>query len=188
MKFRIDCPCGEFVDVGEGAAGATFTCVCGRPIVVPSLSDMRTRAGVPTNAISPEFVVEHLLATGGFDGGKSCVACGIDTDATIVVTTECERAIQHKSGGFSWPLFLFLLIFCFPLWFWYLFAYVWAYQGPETPQEFGRDKIYPLPLRICQACRQKLAGPADIKQCLRKIQEYDLLLTKFPDANVTIDQ
>ena len=46
------------------------------PIVVPSLSELRTRAGLPTNAVSPEFVIEHLLATGDIPTGEGCVNCG----------------------------------------------------------------------------------------------------------------
>jgi hypothetical protein len=185
MKFRINCPCGDHIEVGEGAAGATFQCACGRPISVPSLTELRTRAGLPANHISPEFVIEHLLVTGELVCGNSCVECGIDTDALIHVQTECERVFKVRSGDFSWPLFLFLLVFCPLFWGWYLWAFILV-RASEEEHEYGRDKIYPLPLRICLTCQQKLKNPALIKQCLRKIAEYDLLLEKFPDAKVSL--
>ncbi len=143
MKFRINCVCGGFIEVGEGAAGATFACSCGLPIVVPSLSELRTRAGLPTNALSPEFIIEHLLPTGELESGKSCVACGTDTDALIHVMTECERVVKQQSGGFSWPVLLITLLL-FPFVGWYL---VWAARTFREEQEHGRDKIYPLPAR-----------------------------------------
>jgi hypothetical protein len=185
MKFRVDCPCGEHIEVGEGAAGATFMCSCGRPIAVPSLAELRTRAGLPANHISPEFVIEHLLLTRDLVPSKACVECGIDTDAIIHVQTECERVVKERSGEFSWPLFLFLLFVCPLWWLWYLWAYVLIGERPQE-HEFGRDKIYPLPLRVCKACQQKLSNAAIIKQSLRKVPEYDFLLEKFPDARVTL--
>src|SRR5713226_3088371 len=156
MKFRVDCLCGEHVEVGEGAAGATFACSCGRAIAVPSLAELRTRAGLPATHISPEFVIEHLLLAPDSLTGKACVECGIDTDAIIHVQTECERAVKERSGGFSWPLFLFLLVVCPPFWVYYLWAYLLVGEAPRE-HEYGRDKIYPLPLRSCVTCQQKLS-------------------------------
>src|SRR5438552_19001998 len=114
MKFRVNCPCGDYLEVGEGAAGASFACSCGKPLVVPSLAELRTRAGLPVNHISPEFVVEHLLLTPDALTGKSCVECGKETNAIVQVVTECERAVIVQSGGFSWPIFL-IALFLFPV-------------------------------------------------------------------------
>ncbi len=185
MEFRVDCPCGEHIMVSEGAAGVTFECVCGKPIVVPSLSELRTRAGLPTNAVSPEFIVEHFLVAGEIPGGNGCVDCGGEPADVVHIETECERVWKQRSGGFSWTAAVLLLIFCQPLLIYYLFwFYVYGDRGVE--KEFGRDKIYALPLRICPQCRPRLNDPVEIKRCLRRIPEYDLLLEKFPAAIVRV--
>jgi hypothetical protein len=62
---------------------------------------------------------------------------------------------------------------------------IWL-REPEEEREYGRDKIYPLPLPVCSACRPKLNGAAAIKASLNKVQEYQMLLDKFPDAKVSV--
>ena len=185
MEFRVDCGCGDHIMVSEGAAGARFDCACGRAIHVPSLSELRTRAGLPTNAVSPEFVIEHLLASGQMPMGPECIECGANPCPTILVTTECERATIVRSGGFSWPIFLFCLFLCQPLLIYYLWA-LFFFQARAEESEFGRDKVYALPLRICTKCEQKLRDSATVKQCLCKVVEYQMLLEKFPNAKVSV--
>jgi hypothetical protein len=64
MDFRINYDCGKSVTVTEGAAGARMLCPCGRTITVPSVKDLRLQAGLPPYNISPELMIEHLLAAG----------------------------------------------------------------------------------------------------------------------------
>jgi hypothetical protein len=186
MKFRVDCVCGDHIMVSEGAAGATFDCACGRTIEIPSLSDLRTRAGLPTNALSPEFIIEHLLAAGQMSLPTACLECGAEPCPTVCVRTECERAILKRSGGISWPIVIFCLIFCQPFLVWYLWS-LFVYPQAQEETEYGRDKVYSLPLPICSNCRDALRDTARIKALLGKVAEYRMLLEKFPNASVAIE-
>src|SRR5207245_987010 len=124
--------------------------------------------------------IEHLLLSGELPFGSACNECGVEPCEMIHVTTVCERALPEKSGT-SWILIL-LAIFCVPWLFWY---FVFA-ERSSSLKEYGRDKIYPLPWRVCKGCRQKLNNAGAIKKSLCKIPEYQMLLEKFPAANVTI--
>jgi hypothetical protein len=177
MDFRLTCLCGQGVTVTEAAAETDIGCSCGRAISVPSLKEMRLQAGLPAYDISPETIIEHLLPLGQLPGSKACVGCGAETDHSIQVLTECERSWSSHSGGFSWmTLLLSALFFPFRVWLW---------QEAEE-REYGRDKVYSLPLPVCTGCKATLRGRKAILQGLHKIPEYARLLDKFPDASVVI--
>src|SRR5262245_23210614 len=97
IKFRVNCPCGDFVLVSEGAAGATFTCSCGKPIEIPSSTQLLLDAGLAPVA-PPEEVVEAMLITGAVPENKACTVCGDDSRRIIHVLTECERLQTQRSG------------------------------------------------------------------------------------------
>jgi hypothetical protein len=179
MEFRIDCPCGEHLMIGEGAAGATFTCACGKPIVVPSLTKLRVSAGLPANDVAPEQIVEHLLFTGEVPGPPTCIACDQPTDRVMHVVAECERVQKPAPPKLSWWVLLFVSPLAFSI------ARL-MHRDTDPPPEHGRDKIYPLPLRICPRCEPMLSDPAHRQRCLRMIPEYRLLLDKFPGAMLSV--
>jgi hypothetical protein len=63
--------------------------------------------------------------------------------------------------------------------------WVWLVaRWQRDEKEYGRDKVYTLPLRVCPACQPTLRKRAGIKECLRSVPEYDSLLDKFPAARV----
>jgi hypothetical protein len=43
MAFEITCDCGKKLPVTEGMAGSSISCVCGRSVSVPSLSQLRSQ-------------------------------------------------------------------------------------------------------------------------------------------------
>src|SRR5437870_2392755 len=54
MDVSITCECGARRTVSDGAAGTRFTCACGRAVSVPSLAELRMRAGLSAVPVSPE--------------------------------------------------------------------------------------------------------------------------------------
>lgn len=179
MEFQIDCPCGQKVTVNEGAADGMATCVCGRSVPVPALTELRVRAGLSPYHVSPELVIEHLLAAREIPWGQTCVRCGAATEELAEVVTDCERAWTKEVGTASWPAMVFATLFM-PMWAWVI-----AFQRGEERQ-YGKDKIYPLPLPICGACRPQLSSPKAVKDCLTVVPEYRHLLAKFPNAKVQV--
>jgi hypothetical protein len=59
-----------------------------------------------------------------------------------------------------------------------------AISGEET--EWGKDRIFLLPLRICDACQQTLSKPVELKAALRRVALYQRLLKKYPLATVSL--
>jgi hypothetical protein len=159
--------------VREGLAGTRHTCACGRVITVPPLHELRRQAGLPPYELSPELVIEHLLASGELPPDQSCVLCGIDTDHELRVRTECERVQVRTEGGFSVALAVLAML---------LTGWLILLRRRGPPTEYGRDKIYTLPLPLCPECRPALRNEKDVKAAMRQVPEYCRLLDKFPDA------
>jgi hypothetical protein len=123
--------------------------------------------------------VETLLLAGKLPEERSCVLCGAVTDASICCTTECERAYVRSSRPSLWVYVLGFLTFG-----WLGVAAAEASRGEE--REMGTDRIFPLPLRVCAACRPRLTSPADLKDALMRVSLYRRLLAKYPDARVSL--
>jgi hypothetical protein len=179
MDFRIQCSCGLAITVSEAAAGGEVRCACGQTVRIPQWSELRVRAGLPPYNISPELLIENLLIKGELTFDNKCVKCEETTDHLVQVLTKCEKVWVKETGSGSWTSVLALIVFG-----WWG-GILMALQRQED-KTYGRDKTYWLPLRICPACEQTLRTPQDIKLCLRAVPTYDLLLDKFPDAEVSL--
>jgi hypothetical protein len=179
VHYELDCECGNKLSVRETAAGAQELCSCGRTLIVPSLHELRSRAGLPAPGLSPEKVVETLLLAGKLPEEDHCVLCGVATTASICCTTECERA-SVVSGRPSWWVYLL----GFLTFGWLGVAVARATAGDD--REWGRDRIFPLPLRVCANCRDQLTRAADLKAALSRVPVYRRLLEKYPNARVSL--
>ncbi|HEV3078993.1 MAG TPA: hypothetical protein VGY66_04415 [Gemmataceae bacterium] len=179
MRYELDCACGASVTVAEAAAGTTALCRCGRAVVIPSLRELRRQAGVREPAVAPELMVESLLLAGKLPEEDHCVLCGVKTGTSICCRTECERA-RMVSGQPSWWVYLAAV-----LTFGWLGA-VFAKATAGEAREWGKDRIFSLPLRVCDACRQSLTSPAQLRAALCRVPLYRRLLNKYPDATVSL--
>jgi hypothetical protein len=175
MNFLVRCECGAPTWVSEGSAGAKIPCACGRTISVPALHQLREEIGLsPYPGISPEMAIERLLAAGRLPADNLCVGCGKETEQVVQVRAECERAII-RGGRVSW-LRLLLYILVAPV------VLVIPRDGP--PQEYGRDKIYWLPLVLCEDCQRAAQDPNVLWDYFQRVPLYRELLMKFPSARV----
>jgi hypothetical protein len=176
MDFRIKCPCGLSITVSEAAAGGEARCACGQMVRIPEWTELRERAGLPRYNLSPELVIENFLIRGEVPFDDKCVKCEEPTDQLVRVLTKCERGWVQQTGGVTWLTALMMI-----------FSPVIVFQRREE-RSYGRDKIYSLPLRICPACLATIRTRDDVKHCLRAVPVYNLLLDKFPDAEVSISR
>lgn len=179
MPYRLDCECGDCVVVEETAAGTTTLCRCGRAVVIPSLRELRRRSGLGEPDVSPELVVETLLLAGKLPEEDHCVLCGVATDTSVCCRTECERARVQSGQPSLWHYLLGFLTFG---WLGVVIASLWARED----REWGKDRIFSLPLRVCDACRQRLTTPAEVKAALCRVPLYRRLLTKYPCAKISL--
>jgi hypothetical protein len=179
MDYQLPCTCGEYLTVTEGSAGAQVKCVCGRIMTVPSLGGLRELAGEPAHQPAPEIVVEQMLLAGALPPNRNCVHCGLATANVVNIQVECERVWVHKSGGYGAAAFFALFIS------WWFAGIALLFRDKEV-HEFGRDKIYALPLPVCPECRPMLNGGKAAKASLARVPEYRLLLEKFPEAKIDV--
>jgi hypothetical protein len=183
MQYELDCACGNKILVRETAAGAKELCPCGRTLVVPSLHELRQRAGLPVPGLSPEKVVETLLLAGKLPQEDACVLCGITTEGVLCCTTECERAYVQSSQPPWWWLVLSVFLNLLPFG-WIGDVIVSPGSGEES--EWGTDRVFPLPLRVCADCQHLLTDPCLMKEALNRVPLYRQLLEKYPEAKITM--
>jgi hypothetical protein len=122
-------------------------------------------------APSPELEIETLFSVGRMPFENICVRCGLETSEQIQIIIECERV--QTTGGFSWATLILSALF--------LRVAIFHWKGRT---QYGRDKIYWLPLPVCRECRDQLEDPAALRRALRKVAVYRRLLEKFPRAIV----
>jgi hypothetical protein len=178
MKYRVQCTCGDAISVAECDAGSQVQCWCGRVVEVPSLRELRRQAGEPGPTVSPEMEVEALLLAGKLPEEDRCVLCESPTNGCVSCRTECERAYVQRSGPPLWVRALAFLTFG-------LIGAAVASAMPGHEQEWGKDRIFSLPLRVCDACRKGLTSSQAMKDALCRVPLYRRLLRKYPAAKIT---
>jgi hypothetical protein len=188
FDYRLPCACGSSITVREASAGAKIPCGCGRTVVVPSLRDLRRMAGAAEPSFSPEFVVEAMLVAGRLPEGNNCLLCGLGTDHSLCCMTTCELAYVGEikppwAIRFSVEKGLGLIPGVGQL-----FALIAGLLLDRTTVtgEWGRDRVFPLPLRVCPACAQDLTNPEEIKRAMFLVPVYKDLLEKYPRATIAI--
>jgi hypothetical protein len=176
MQYLVDCECGSYVSVEETDAGTTTLCTCGRTVVIPSLRELRRSAG-QTAPVSPELTIESLLLAGELPEETNCVLCGERTDSSVCCKIQCEQALVRSGRPSLWAYLLAGLTLG-----WLGLAILKATQ--QEDKEWGKDRLFPLPLRICVSCRQRLKTPAEVKEALCQVPLYEQLLMKYPKTRV----
>lgn len=179
MDFRIQCPCGLAMTISEAAAGSVTKCACGKDVKIPEWTELRVRAGLPPYNVSPELLIEHILQNRELPFDNKCLRCEVPTDHLIQVLTTCEKTLVQQSGGGIWSILVATL----------LGGALWGALASQMRGEekvHGRDKRYLLPLRICPDCARTLKSRQEIKMCLCAVPTYNLLLDKFPDAEISL--
>jgi hypothetical protein len=183
MEYELHCECGATLIVRETAAGTKERCQCGLTLVVPSLHELRRRAGLPVPELPPEKIVETLLLAGKLPQEDYCVLCGVTTEGVICCTTECERAyVPSSHPSWRWAFWgIGLIVSPFDA----IKDAIIASHADEG-REWGKDRVFTLPLRVCVKCRHDLIGLSALKAALERVPLYRRLLEKYPEARITL--
>jgi hypothetical protein len=179
MQLHVPCECGEDVPVTEGEAGSRISCCCGRTVVVPSLRELRRQAGVPGQGVAPELVLETLLLAGKLPEEDECVLCSEPTAGCVSCVVDCERAVVSDGRPSFWAELGLIVLFGW-------IGVLLARSGRKEPMEWGKDRSFTLPLRLCDACRPALTNFASVTRALRSVPLYRRLLDKYPRAVITL--
>jgi len=180
MDFTIDCSCGEQLRVGAADAGGTKRCQCGKANAVPSLSELRHRAGQNRYDVSIAEKLRYMFADGDLPPDNICAECGVETSNVLECSVECERPYT-KGRGF-WRTVL--LGFFAPIWI--LGALNREYNEPEV---FGEELIVDTPLPLCPDCAAHLTeGKHNLRELLRRAPLYDQLFQEYPKAIAAVSR
>jgi hypothetical protein len=179
MQLHVPCECGEDVPVTEGEAGSRTTCRCGRTVVVPSLRELRRQAGVPGDGLAPELVIEALLLAKKLPEEDECVLCSEPTNGCIFCQVECERAVVSDGEPPIWAVVASVVLLGW-------LGALLARNARREPREWGKDRSFTLPLRLCDKCRPTLTNFASVTRALRSVPLYRRLLDKYPRAVITL--
>ncbi|MCI0685251.1 MAG: hypothetical protein L0Y71_24400 [Gemmataceae bacterium] len=179
MEHYIPCTCGDGVTVPETAAGTTVPCTCGRTVTVPSFRELRQRSGLGEPQPPAAMVIESLLLAQELPQERECVLCGIATDHVVSCRTICEQAYVETGDRPWWQVLIAAVTFG------WLFALIFA-ADRKPAQEFGNDRIYSLPLRVCDRCVPQLSNATAVKEALGRAPLYRRLLAEYPDTVVEL--
>lgn len=178
MDFTIDCACGQKLCVGTADAGGSKRCHCGAINAVPSLSELRRRAGQQGYEVSIADKLRYMFAEGELPPDNACVQCGAETSSVLPCLVECER--PHTKGRGFWGTVLFGLFA--PVWI--LGALNREYKNPEV---FGQELIVNTPLPLCSGCTAEVQRRKhNLSDLLCCVPLYERLLQAYPDANVAV--
>jgi hypothetical protein len=120
-----------------------------------------------------------MLLAGTLPPDRNCVHCGVATENLLKIRVECERAWRRGSdSSLSGNVGLFLAACLGPI--------AWLFRGTDEVHEFGRDKIYDVPLPICPSCRAMVSTELAVWASLERVPEYRRLLEKFPEARLEV--
>jgi hypothetical protein len=214
MDFVLHCECGAPTRISEGSAGAKIDCTCGRTLSVPALHELRARAGLTAYITgSPEYMIERLLAAGRSPTDGSCAGCRAASAQTVRVKIECRQGIGRSRFkhpvllialvvlfalvvAVFWEKFLlmlvvFLLVFLFlsPLLFPILITLFWRFvlRSMQVPVEYGKNRVYWLPLPLCPNCERQAAGDRKVlRQFFWHVPLYRDLLEKYPSSRIDL--
>jgi hypothetical protein len=127
--------------------------------------------------------IETLLLTGRLPGREDCVLCGAITGNKICCMAVCETArVKYERPWWWWPpvIAMWLVVSLLsPI------VVIFGFER-QRPKEYGRDRFYDLPLRICSQCRLKLTDEDVVKDAMSEVPLYRRLLEKYPDAKVSV--
>lgn len=140
LRVRLHCECGESTQVGEGFAGASMECRCGRQIQVPALHQLRELAGLPPVAADPVLMIYDRLARKELPP-RTCAGCGERSECLFDCALQCTHTqhatiLDHFGGTFS--------------------RAIAVANSLDRASVEGEELIIPTPFSTCEACRRAM--------------------------------
>lgn len=180
MEYHVECRCGTQVAVKADDAGSTVLCECGESVTVPSLSKLRTTAGISSYESGAIDAIQRMLAEGTLPWGETCAVSGRPTRDVILINVQCEHLAPPKD-----PIkFALLLAMCAGPW-----ATLILFSKPG--QAHGRDTAVIVPLRVCREYQHGLEGwrgRRKLRRLLKTVPVYARLLGEYPSAALSINE
>jgi hypothetical protein len=175
MPYWVDCTCGHRTEVTETQAGTEIPCQCGKAVLIPRLSELRSQAGEAAEDPSPELVIRYLYGSGKEAvGGNACACCDATPVDRVLCFIECEKPATAEH---SWLFWVFFGLMSLPLAIFYYFV-------KREPKVLSEGKVLEFHLSLCSACRKAALGSDSLQEVLRREPVFARLLVKYPTARV----
>lgn len=170
----VECDCSSHIFVTPAKCGCTVLCRCGRRVPVPTLGELRSRAGLPKLRSSAVHRIERLDANGELPPEPDCVACGRSTNDSLV----CSVQYEAKAGRFLDLLPKPILFLFTPIWFVPLIQRSMALQ-----EAAAEDQFIDIRVRLCGPCLGDLPrNKQAIRLIASKTELYADLFREYPLA------
>lgn len=142
----VRCPhCDKRQSVTARQAGSTIRCTCGCEIVVGSLSELRSHAGLESYEKPASEKVLQLIFDEQLPTLKGCIHCEDPQSDLKHVVAVCERSYQQTQGQAVVGM-IGGIPFYLPL------------PAAETGKTVGRNVAVPLAFHICNSCCKRTQG------------------------------
>jgi hypothetical protein len=160
-------------------AGGKATCRCGRVLSVPRLSQLRVAAGEPAHETNVREAIARMIEAGELPWGQCCAVTQMLTDDVMWFEVQCEASYTTGGGRVHWLLALWCLVIP-----WGVLALAWRVR--ERSEQFGRDIVISVPLRVS---REKQAGLArasqsHLRRLMSSVPVYEELFREHPHARI----
>jgi hypothetical protein len=182
VPYTTPCNCGRRLPVAAVEAGSLKRCECGREVVVPPMSKLRTAAGEDPRPLNTLETISRAIAEGRPPIDDVCLISGRRTQQRLWVRIECERRWRKTDHADNWVLRLLGVLFGG---FEYLIL-ARSVPAAEEPREFGRETWIDVPLPIHEQHHPAFRryGAGKLKPLLREVPLYAKLLDEYPEAEV----
>jgi hypothetical protein len=180
MEYHVLCQCGKQVPVSADDAGTTIHCQCGQSVPVPSLSKLRTTAGVGAYESGAIDTIRRMLDEGTLPWGETCAESGRPTADIIRLVVQCERLHAARDGSAARFLILFFLG---PF-------YILLAMRAQEREAHGRETMVRVPLRLSREYHRGLArwwAHRRRRRLLTTVPVYAALLKEYPKATIRVD-
>ena len=159
-----------------------MTCECGQQHNIPLLSELRKMAGHAAYSTSAVDEINRMIGNGELPWGTTCAISDRRTLETYTFHVQYEFS-WHKGSDDSDNLFLYFLSILLPFG-----SLLRLASFHNKQQEFGRDRIISVPLRVCDRYHKQLnrtRSQRKLRQLLSTVPIYAKLFKEYPKSRIS---
>jgi hypothetical protein len=191
LRVSLSCGCGRSVVARAKDAGGTISCICGKQVAVPRLSELRTRVGADAYVTNPAEAIRKLQEQGISPAGDRCLLC--KSMATVAYTCHalCETTYSKPDDSALDEIPMPMLAIAFDyLVVEPLYRILFRRGGPNSTV-VGYDVGVTFTLPVCDACAKtsgNVIRPKIAKRLMASVPVLAELLAYYPQLELTVER
>jgi hypothetical protein len=190
LQVTLNCTCGRSVAARAKDAGGSISCICGKQVAVPRLSQLRTLAGADAFVTNPAERIRKLQSEGVNPAGDRCLLCGSNAAVFYECQAVCESSYVEKSHADkanSFPRVLLSMLFL-PL---LLNFFLMGRKESAVCEQRGHDIAVSFTLPVCDPCVATFGNvtrPQNATRLMAKVPALAELLAYYPQLKLTVQR